>query len=72
MSGAARGLLVPARTPVPHPHRLKTHGGWTYTTLESGTYLWHSPHGYTYLRDHHGTLDVSTATGPPRRERPRP
>jgi hypothetical protein len=53
-------------------HRLKTHGGWTYTTLEPGTYLWHSPHGYTYLRDHHGTLDVSTATGPPKRERPRP
>jgi hypothetical protein len=40
-------------------HRLKTHGGWTYTTLEPGTYLWRSPHGYQYLRDHTGTLDVS-------------
>ncbi len=24
-------------------HRLKTHGGWTYTILEPGTYLWSSP-----------------------------
>ncbi|RNM13032.1 HNH endonuclease signature motif containing protein, partial [Nocardioides pocheonensis] len=21
-------------------HRLKTHGGWTYTRVEPGTYLW--------------------------------
>ena len=40
-------------------HRAKTHGGWTYTALERGTYVWTSPHGYQYLRDHHGTLDVS-------------
>ena len=40
-------------------HRLKTHGGWTYTPIERGTYLWTSPHGYTYLRDRTGTLDVS-------------
>ena len=40
-------------------HRLKTHGGWTYTTLEPGTYLWSSPHRYQYLRNHEGTLDVS-------------
>jgi hypothetical protein len=46
-------------------HRLKTHGSWTYTVLEPGTYLWTSPHGYQYLRDHTGTLDVS-------RDRPRP
>ncbi|MCW2793693.1 MAG: hypothetical protein JWO76_2791 [Nocardioides sp.] len=39
-------------------HRLKTHGGWTYTQPERGTYLWASPHGYTYLRNHHGTLDL--------------
>jgi hypothetical protein len=43
-------------------HRLKTHGSWTYTTLEPGTYLWTSPHGYQYLRDHTGTLDVSRDT----------
>ncbi len=40
-------------------HRLKTHGRWTYYVLEPGTYLWTSPHGYQYLRDHTGTLDVS-------------
>ena len=41
-------------------HRLKTHHpGWTYTTLDPGTYLWHTPHGYTYLRDHRGTTDIS-------------
>ena len=40
-------------------HRLKTHGGWTYTPIEAGTYLWTSPHSYTYLRDRMGTLDVT-------------
>ena len=40
-------------------HRLKTHGGWTYTRIEAGTFVWTSPHGYTYLRDRSGTLDVS-------------
>ena len=46
-------------------HRLKTHSGWTYTTLDPGTYLWSSPHGYQFLRDHHGTLDVSPDPDPP-------
>jgi hypothetical protein len=27
--------------------------------LEPGSYLWTSPHGYQYLRDHTGTVDVS-------------
>jgi hypothetical protein len=40
-------------------HRAKTHAGWTYRPLERGSYLWRSPHGYQFLRDHHGTLDVS-------------
>ena len=40
-------------------HRAKTHGRWTYTALERGTYVWTSPQGYQYLRDHEGTLDVS-------------
>jgi hypothetical protein len=40
-------------------HRLKTHTPWTYTVLDPGTYLWTSPHGYQYLRDPGGTLDVS-------------
>jgi hypothetical protein len=40
-------------------HRLKTHGGWRYHLLEPGSYVWTSPHGYHYLRDHTGTLDIS-------------
>jgi len=45
-------------------HRLKTHSAWTHTMLEPGSFLWSSPHGYQFLRDHQGTLDVS-------RDRPR-
>ena len=48
-------------------HRLKTHGGWTYTTLEPGTYLWSSPHRYQYLRNHQGTQDVTTTVTTDRR-----
>ena len=44
-----------------HHHRIKTHGGWSYQVLEPGTYLWTTPHGYHYLRDHTGTLDVTHA-----------
>ncbi|HEV7875875.1 MAG TPA: HNH endonuclease signature motif containing protein, partial [Nocardioides sp.] len=40
-------------------HRAKTHGGWSYTPLDRGSYVWTSPHGYQFLRDQHGTLDVS-------------
>ena len=40
-------------------HRLKTTGGWTYVTVEPGVYLWRSPLGYQYLRDHTGTIDVT-------------
>ena len=40
-------------------HRVKTFAGWTYTTLDAGTYLWSSPHGYRYLRDTTGTDDTS-------------
>ena len=41
-------------------HRLKTHAvGWSYTVLDPGTYLWASPHGYRFLRDHTGTRDIS-------------
>jgi hypothetical protein len=36
-------------------HRLKTHGGWTYTPAGPGEYLWRSPQGRHYLRDHTGT-----------------
>ncbi len=34
--------------------------------LEAGSYLWTSPHGYQFLRDNHGTLDVSSDRRPPR------
>jgi hypothetical protein len=40
-------------------HRAKTTGGWSYVTVEPGVYLWRSPLGYQYLRDHTGTLDVT-------------
>ena len=40
-------------------HRLKTKTTWTYTVLEPGTYLWSSPHGYQFLREATGTLDVT-------------
>lgn len=46
-------------------HRPKTHTPWTYTTLEPGTYLWTSPHGYQFLRDRHGTTDVTRDRPPP-------
>ncbi len=52
-------------------HRLKTHSTWRYTMLEAGSYLWTSPHGFQFLRDHHGTLDVSAdRRRPPRCVRP--
>ncbi len=40
-------------------HRLKTHGRWRYEMTSPGVYLWTSPLGHTYRRDHTG----STATG---------
>lgn len=36
-------------------HRHKTHGGWTYTMLEPGYYLWASPHRHRFLVTPHGT-----------------
>ena len=47
-------------------HRAKTTGGWTYITVEPGVYLWRSPLGYQFLKDHTGTLDVTP--DPERRE----
>ncbi len=46
-------------------HRIKTHGGWAYTMLEPGTYLWRSPRGYSYLRDRGGTQDLTPPTVDP-------
>lgn len=45
-------------------HRLKTHAGWRYTTLEVGTYLWSDPHGQQFLRDPRGTRDVTPPDRP--------
>ena len=49
-------------------HRLKTHTAWSYTILEPRTFLWSSPHGYQFLRDHEGTLDVTAQRPPPRQD----
>lgn len=40
-------------------HRLKTHGGWTYSMPEPGLYRWRSPRGRTYVVDHTGTAALS-------------
>ena len=45
-------------------HRLKTHSGWSYTVLEPGSFLWSSPYGYQFLRNHEGTLDVTPTRRP--------
>ncbi|MET3960686.1 5-methylcytosine-specific restriction endonuclease McrA [Marmoricola sp. OAE513] len=46
-------------------HRYKTHGRWSYTMVEPGVYLWRSPLGRTYLRDRHGTEDLTPKTVDP-------
>jgi hypothetical protein len=50
-------------------HRLKTHGGWTYTMIRPGAFLWRSPYGHTWLRDQTGTTDLTPPPidPPPRR-----
>ena len=48
-------------------HRLKTHASWSYVPLDPGAFVWTSPHGYQYLVDGGGTLDVT-----PDRRRGRP
>ncbi len=42
-----------------HHHRLKTLTSWRYVMPEPGVYVWTSPHGYVFLRDHSGTVDVT-------------
>jgi hypothetical protein len=51
---------------------LKTHGGWRYDQLDQTSFVWTSPSGYTYLRDHTGTTDITPATGPARPDPGRP
>ncbi len=50
----AHNLAPPCR----RHHRLKTHGGWTYTMPEPGIYLWRSPADRRYLVDHTGTTTL--------------
>jgi hypothetical protein len=45
-------------------HRLKTHGGWTYTKLDATTFAWRSPHGMTIRHDHTGTTGVQITPQP--------
>ena len=45
-------------------HRLKTHAGWRYTTLEVGSYLWSDPDGKQFLCDPRGTRDVAPPDRP--------
>ncbi len=40
-------------------HRVKTFENWTYTAVAPGTYLWRSPHGYSFVVDQTGTRDVT-------------
>ncbi len=49
-------------------HRLKTHAGWRYRVHpHPGSYLWTSPHGLRFVRDHTGTREVDPDhdLGPP-------
>jgi hypothetical protein len=50
-------------------HRLKTYGGWTYSMIRPGVFLWRSPHGHWWLRDRTGTTDLTPkpVDPPPRR-----
>ena len=45
-------------------HRLKTHTGWRYAIQRPGHYLWTSPHGLQFARDHTGTHDTTDAVIP--------
>ena len=51
-------------------HRLKTRGRWRYAMTSPGVFVWTSPHGHQYLRDHTGSrpvhrTDSAGATGHP-------
>ncbi|HSE71260.1 MAG TPA: hypothetical protein VLA97_10930, partial [Nocardioidaceae bacterium] len=61
--GGGPGQTGPGNLAAPcrRHHRLKTHGGWSYTMPEPGIYLWVSPLGRRYLVDHTGTTLVTHA-----------
>ena len=39
-------------------HRLKTRGRWRYTMTSPGVFVWTSPLGHQYLRDHTGSRPI--------------
>ena len=39
-------------------HRLKTHSAWHYEMTAPGVFVWTSPHGHRYRRDHQGTTAI--------------
>ncbi|MDT0201094.1 hypothetical protein [Nocardioides sp. AE5] len=45
-------------------HRYKTLTGWDYHQPSAGVFVWTSPRGRCYLRDHSGTVDLTAPTGP--------
>ena len=46
-------------------HRLKTRGRWRYRMIDPGVFVWTSPLGHTYLRDHTGSRPLSPRTNQP-------
>ena len=42
-------------------HRLKTRGRWRYKMTDPGVFVWTSPLGSTYLRDHTGSRGLNPA-----------
>lgn len=40
-------------------HRLKTHAGWTYTSIEPGVHLWRDRYAQSFLRTRDGTTDLT-------------
>jgi hypothetical protein len=52
-----------------HHHQHKTHGRWRYRRLGPTSFLWTSPHGLRFLRDHTGTVPIDRPpdhdVGPP-------
>ena len=39
-------------------HRLKTRGRWSYAMTQPGVFVWTSPHGHTFRRDHTGSRQL--------------
>ncbi len=47
-------------------HRLKTKGRWRYQMTNPGVFVWTSPLGHHYLRDHTGSRQLTTDHATPR------